>query len=278
MLFAGKSNSELGAEEVGGGSGGEVEEVWSEIGGSDFDAAGLVAFEHGGLLLSEGVVEDVHVVFVVEEEGAVVKVGGTGDDEVIVDDDEFAVHHGGGELPDADSGLEEIRVGESGGGAAEGDIDVGAGGDDFDPHAASGGVGDGLPEGGEGDEVGMFDEEGVAGGGDGEEVGLGDGVALFEGCAEDELGLHGADGGEGREVVGSTELFAGEFAPVVDEDVLELGDGGAADFVLGIAPVVRGVGMAHPSVGEAGAAGVGKVAIRVNLSIRGWFDTGIYGI
>lgn len=221
----------------------------------------FVAFEHGALILGELGVEDVEVGFVVEEEGAVVEIGGADGGEVVVHDEELAVHHGGGVLPDNGAGTVEFEEGGALGEAADCEVGVFAADDDLDAHPTAKGAQEGVEEIAVRNEVGVFEEDGLLGGVDGEQKAGSEGVSAVFGGAEAEVGVHAADGFEGREVGGTSVAFSGDLPPVFHEAGLELSHHGTANFVLGIAPIFLALGVSDPDVRVARAAGVGDLAI-----------------
>ena len=62
-------------------------------------------------------------------------------------------------------------------------------------------------------------------------------------------------------VEGAAERFAVELLPVLIEALLELGDGGSLDAVLGIAPFEFVSCVAEPGIGKSRSAGEGDAAI-----------------
>lgn len=227
----------------------------------DFYGVGEVALEDFVVLVGEVLVEDVEVGFFVEAEGAVVEVAGADAGPVVVDDHVFAVVACGLVFVDVDAGFEEFAPACDAGVADDLAVGVGAGDDDVDPDAALGGADEGFDEEVVGDEVGVADADAVAGGGDGEEEHEACAVGAFAGGAFEGLAAEGAVVGEGGEVEVAVEDFGAGLDPVVHEGLLELGDDGALDVVLGVAPEVGLVGVAVPVVAEADAADVACGAV-----------------
>src|SRR5690606_3327159 len=177
-------------------------------------------------------------------QGAAVDVGGADQGADSVHGDDLGVEHGRLVLAYADASVEELLVVLAAGQEAGALVGVGAGQEDLHGDAAAGGVGEQAGEVGVGGEVGGGQAQPLPGRGDGDaQQGLHVLPAEAGGAADDrDGGVAGLVLG-GEAVVPVVELVVA-FGPVLGEGCGDAVDGGAAHLDVGVAPFVRGAGVA----------------------------------